>query len=640
MSRVAVVLVLLAFARLFPGHGIGLYLRLGAATLTLLFPFAGAGAAEALAWSMGALFAALTVTFVVHGSLGLTLILYALCAVGFALFSRPRPVPTSALALLAGIAFGIALWHLAGPVQGDALFHLGRIRKLDELGSLSLRAVDEFKDGGLHPGYAFPLWHGFLALVARLAGVDPTSVVRHESSLLAPALFLVTYEAGRELFRFAWLAWSVLAAQIGLAALAAGDGGALPGLGLPETASQYLLPAAVLALVFRGSRPLPLAFAALAVALVHPTYALFLLIVLAGYLVTRVLLASRELREPTLSFAAVAVPTIAVALWLRPLAEESVRTVHGIAHGVERYPGQFDVFGPNSFRLAPELIDRRGAIAVAALALVPLAGLARRTRWAAFVLGGTVPLLALALWPLVFVHFAHAVSISQARRALAFVPLPFALAGGAAVLARVLGPLAPGLGLGAGIWLQVAYPGNFGYLFGGGGGPALVVWVALFGGSAAIVWGAVARRPERLERRGLYAGLAGLLLALPVAVHGFSHWSPPAGGQQELSRGLVRVLRTEVPKRAVVFSDPETSYRISAYAPVYVANAEPAHVADTKANRPYDREADAARFLRTGDLAIPRRYGAGWIVLDAKRTKLDLELPRVYSDARYTLYRL
>ena len=590
-----------------------------------------------------------------HGSLTLTLVVYAVLAVGHALYRDHRPAtwlraarfkeavrrtePVPGVVLLVGIAFGIALWHLAGPVQGDALFHLGRVRKLDELGSLSLRAVDEFRDGGLHPGYAFLLWHGFLALVSRLAGVDPTSAVRHETSLLAPVLFLVVYEAGRALFRSAWLAWVALAALLGLGSLAPGDGGALAGLGLPATVSQYLLPTAGLALVFRD-RPLPLVSLALGLALVHPTYAVYLAIVLGGYLVVRAALAREQLRALGLSVAAVVVPTVGVALWLKPLADESVRDVHGFAHGVERYPGQFDVFGRSSFRIAPELIDRRGAIAVAALALVPLAGLARRSRWAAFVLGGTVPLLALALWPRLFVHFAHVVSISQARRAIGFLPLPFALAGGAAVLARLLGPFVVPLGLGAGIWLQQSYPGNFGYAFGSGGGPAIVVWWALFAGSAAFVWAAVVRRPRQLERRGLYAGLAGLLFVLPVAVHGFSRWSPQGAGQQELSPGLVHALRTEVPKRAVVFYDPETSYRIAADAPVYVAVAPPAHVADTRPNHPYVRQADARRFLRTGDLAIPRGYGASFLVLDAKRTSLKPALDEVYGDARYTLYRL
>ena len=95
-----------------------------------------------------------------------------------------------------------------------------------------------------------------------------------------------------------------------------------------------------------------------------------------------------------------------------------------------------------------------------------------------------------------------------------------------------------------------------------------------------------------------------------------------------------------MPKRAVVFSDDATSYEIAAFAPVYVANALPGHVADTKANRPYQRRDDAKAFFRTGDLAIPRRYGATWLVVDRSRSKLKLTLPRAYADARYVLYRL
>jgi len=651
MSRILVVLVALGLARLLPQDGAGLYLRLAAATAALLVPFGGAGPSVALAWSLGALFCSLGITFAVHGSLGLSVGIYALLALGYAVVRQRARLSQgaeghSAFVLVAGVAFGIALWHLAGSVQGDALFHLGRVRKLDDLGSLSLHAVGEFREGGLHPGYAFPLWHGFLALVSRLGGVDPTAVVRHESSVLCPVLFLVTYEAGRALFRSAWMGWAVLAAQVGIAGLAAGHGGALPGLALPASVSQFLLPTAALAIVFRSlERPTRAGFLALVsvglgLALVHPTYALYLLIVLAGFLGARALLSREELKELGGSLVALAAPALAVALWLRPLVRESARPVHGIAHGIERYRGQFDVLGKSSFRLAPELIDRRGAIAVAALVLAPLAGLARSARWTAFVLGGTVILLTLSLWPLLFVHFAHVVSISQARRAVGFLPLPFALAGGAVVLARLLGPLAVPAGLASGIALQLAYPGNFGYVFGSGGGPAVVVWFALFGGSAAIAGAAIVRAARSLERPGLYAGLATMLFVLPVAVHGFSHWSASGAGQQELSAGLLRALRAEVPERAVVFSDPETSYRIVAYAPVYVASAPPAHVADTRANRPYARERDARAFLRSGDLAIPRRYGAGWIVLDRRRTKLELTLPRVYSDARYSLYRL
>src|SRR5262249_6682487 len=159
--------------------------------------------------------------------LALALGLYAAVAVAAAFARRRwrRPDVGFVIVLLAGIGFGIALWHLAGSVQGDALFHLGRVRKLDDLGSLSLHAEDEFRDGGLHPGYAFPLWHGFLALVARLAGVDPAEVVRHEPSLLAPLALLVAFEAGLAVFRSAWLAGAVAAASAALFSLAPGRGG-------------------------------------------------------------------------------------------------------------------------------------------------------------------------------------------------------------------------------------------------------------------------------------------------------------------------------------------------------------------------------------------------------------------------------
>ena len=103
---------------------------------------------------------------------------------------------------------------------------------------------------------------------------------------------------------------------------------------------------------------------------------------------------------------------------------------------------------------------------------------------------------------------------------------------------------------------------------------------------------------------------------------------------------LVETLRTRIPKGDVVFSDVETSYLVAAYAPVYVAVAPPAHVADTTANRPHQRARDAAKFLTTGDLAIPRRYHAHWILLDRRRTSLRLHLRRAYAGARFTLFRL
>jgi hypothetical protein len=95
-----------------------------------------------------------------------------------------------------------------------------------------------------------------------------------------------------------------------------------------------------------------------------------------------------------------------------------------------------------------------------------------------------------------------------------------------------------------------------------------------------------------------------------------------------------------VPEGAVVYSDPETSYRIAATAPVYVATAPPGHVADTEENRPYERRDEARRFFETGDLAIPRRAKADWLVVDRERFDVAPRLEAAYRDDRYTLYAL
>jgi hypothetical protein len=667
----------LGLARLAPDHGVGLWLRLATATACLLLPgtlvaraLRVPGISATLAWAFGALFVAMAIVFVTHASLGLALILLAVIAAGALAAALIRPSNTvlqgqksagngtnawswaaMALVALAGLAFGVGLWfllkHLTG---GDDYFHLARVRKLDDFGGLSLRAVDEFKDGGLHPGYAFPLWHAFLAGVSRLAGVDPTAVVQREASVLVPIAFLVAWDAGRQVFRSAWGGVGVLLAQVAIFALAAGNGGSYTSLALPATSSRQLFVPAVIALFFvHVERPswaglATVAVASGALALIHPTYALFILVPLGGYVAARALLARVEIKEGLLALAAVVVPAGAVALWLRPIARQTASVnpnTSELHRALQHYKGQLDVFSLHSYRLAPEVVGRSGAIAVIALFAVPLAVFAARRRWSALVLGGTVALLLLLLLPELFTRFADAVSISQARRAAGFVPFPFAVAGAAAVLAGMLSIGALFIGLGAEIAVQLAYPGDFGYSL-GQGGPALATWVALFAGGAALVAGIfLPRRFTELDRNGPIAAATVALAVLPVALHGFTHWTEKPVRAPAPTPGLLRALRAEVPKKAVVFSDDTTSYAISAFAPVYVANALPGHVADTKANHPYRRRADADRFFATGDLSIPRRYGATWLVVDRTRyPKLKLALRRAYSDPKYVLYRL
>jgi hypothetical protein len=73
---------------------------------------------------------------------------------------------------------------------------------------------------------------------------------------------------------------------------------------------------------------------------------------------------------------------------------------------------------------------------------------------------------------------------------------------------------------------------------------------------------------------------------------------------------------------------------------VYIAVAPPGHVANTVQNEPFERAADARAFIRTGDLAIPRRYGAQYLVVDRLRNRRDFDLIELHRDPRYVLYAL
>ncbi len=649
-------LPLLGVARLLPAYGVGLWLRLVAASLVLLLPgslVARAlrlrGASATVAWALAALGPALLLVFVVHSSIWLALTVLGavgVVAMPFALrvVSGPPAWDTLAVALV-GLALGIALWHVAGVVRGDALFHLGRVRKLDAFGDLHVRSVDEFADGGLHPGYAFPLWHAFLALVAKLAGTGATQVVLHEPSAVAPVACAVVYEAGLALFRSVWLGVAVLAASVSAAALAPGRGGSFALLGQPGTLDRHVLVPAALTLFFlflrHPGRALGLSLAAVGVEvlLVHASTAVFLGIPLAGFVVARALVTRTDVRSSLAGLAALFVPAGAALAWLLPIVGQTAShspSAAELERSLTKYASELHVESLHRYALRPEVVSRGGAVVVAALVLVPLAGLAARQRWAALVLGGSLAVLGIELLVWIFPHFADAVSVSQARRAAGFVPIAFALAGGAAVLAGLLGVLVLPVALGAGIGLQLAFPGDFGPGL-HEGGPAVVTWIAAVGGVAALAVGL--RLGRRIEARTWIVAAAALLFCLPVAAHGFRHWSParehdPYG----LTPGLLHALRADVPKRSVVFSDLETSYRIAAFAPVYVAAAPPAHVADTTANRPYSRRLAVIRYFSTGDEAILDRYHADWLVVDNRRFHVSPAWTLTYKDKRYSLY--
>ena len=603
----------------------------------------------AVAWALLLVFAAMSVTFVVSASLALTLVLVlaaGLAAVPFAIRrgTRVHGVRGWGIASIFGVALGALLWRVAGEIGGDGFFHLARIQKLLAFENLSLDSANEFPDGGLHPGYAFPLWHGFLALVAKVGGADPTDVVLHGPSVLAVLAVVLGFEAGWALFRRVTPALASALAGVAIVAMAPAHGGAYTALALPATASRQLLVPAALALAIEATRrpkPAVLASAAAAsfvIAVVHPTYALFLVVPFTGFLVVRFLWVRRDALPDGLALAALTLPMAAFFVWLLPVIGDTASVRPGERErlrGFEQYDGQLEGT-PDLFAVVPELFGRTGAVAVAALLLFPFAALAARRRWAAYAVGGALAVFAITLIPWLFTPFSDLVSLSQSRRLAGFLPFAIALAGGLGVLARLIGPLVAPVALAGGIALQLLYPGDFGYFL-EDGGPAWATWFAVVGCVVALVVGVWGRPP--LERR---AALASCLLLAPTFVHGLTNWSPsPSRPPEILSDGLIAAVRERVPAGAIVYADPRTSYRLGAYAPIRVCVNPISHVADTVENRPRERAREFLRFARSGDLVTPARAcGATWIVVDRERFgDLSPAFP-VYRDARWALVRL
>jgi hypothetical protein len=670
---------LLAVGRLLPPTGVGLALRVGAAAaLVLLVPGGlvlraivgprepGLWAASAVLWSLALAAVSLGIAFAT--GLSIDLALAALLAMSAALVcvpgrGRPRVAAgdRSALAAVAvgGVALGALVWWSTGtiggsvgPTAGDALFHLARVRKLVELRSLSLRALDEFRDGGLHPGYAFPLWHGAEAMIVRLAGVDAAPAFLYLPAVLTPLVLIVAYAAGRALFGSPAGGAATALAEVALLAASRGGVGGLQFLAQPGAVARLLLVPSLLALLFAheaspGRRLLATtAVGSLALVLIHPTYVAYAVLLAGSFAAARLALGPNG-RAPALracaSIGAMLVPLALGLTWLLPLARQAAAFSPSAAEtrrALGRYASEVALHGA-SYSLRPGYLAWGGAATVAALTLVPVAGLARRRPWSAYVLGPTAALGAIALTPLLFTGFASVMSLSQALRIGGFLPLAAALAG-AAEIAALAGAAALPLAGAAGVAAAILASST--------GGEVWAVWLAVGGAWVLLALGALRRLPDvSPPPRQRWIAVVAVGFLLPIVASGLAHpkrWDAP--DPYALTPGLVRAIDAKVGRRDVIFSNVETSYRISGAAPVYVAASLPGHVARTLANRPYERQYDAVRFFfrpRVPDLerwAILHRYGAGWVVVDRQQrfTPFVRRLTLVYADGRYRLYRV
>ena len=298
-------------------------------------------------------------------------------------------------------------------------------------------------------------------------------------------------------------------------------------------------------------------------------------------------------------------------------------------------------FVGNSFGFAPDTIARGGPVVVAGLLAIPFAGFAANRRWAQFALGGSLLGLTILLVPQLFTLLADVFTVSQARRLSAFLPLAFALAGafvadGPARLAAFALGLAAGFGVELLVGLDFATRVRM-------SGPGWTVWFAVGGGLVALVAGAILR--PRGPDPAWWAVVAAGAFALPLAITGLANLERPPE-PNAMPAGLIGAVQDAVEPGDIVFLDPDTAFRMSAYSPVYVNAAPAGHVSASRANRPVRRQRDGRQFF-IGDLtegerdALLARYDADWVIVDK-----ELGFPEdylaglrlVYDGGRYALY--
>jgi hypothetical protein len=487
---------------------------------------------------------------------------------------RPTALPAApAWELVAG-AVGVAGfaylgWRLSLPVVGDGLFHVGLMRKLEDVSSISFGSVSPFLHGPANAGYAFPIMHAALAGVARLAGTDPVTAFRDVQPLCAGLAIASAYALARALTGRRGVA--VLAAVLVAWDMCSLLNGLVIQINQPAPFSVWVLTPAVLILflleIGRVRRAAPATAAAfVAIALVHPTYAVPALVLAAGLLAGAWLAGGRQVRTPALTLAGATVLIGAISLWIYLIA------IHGgHRHPVLSHPDEFVLHGRRALLMYPWApVFERGYV-LAAILLLPVVIRYRRLLPLA---ASSVALLLLLLVPGVNTAVIAAVSMGQFHRFWQPLTWPVVAAAGACIAAAFLGrwtwPVAIALALGLHEVRGVDWAWQT---------PTSVLVVGALLAVPLALW-----RPARAQP---VLAVSPAAVALVVALLGpwVWHWGPvvrdsaeagpyrtePAFETVRITPGVVREFRRLPGPAPVVLGDPQRLFELFAFADVRAA---------------------------------------------------------------------
>jgi hypothetical protein len=588
----------------------------------------------------------------------LVAVLWLLLVIGVGLVvGRGKPVemdirPVPLLLFGAGVALvSVYVWIGSWTNIGDAVEHIARMRKITELDppAQHLDQLGLLPPGtGLHPGYAFPLWHAAGGVVVWMSGIEETIMFRFWPSVLLPFIACAVYRAGREVFGCWQAGVATCIGYLGVFAFPFGAG-FFAQVSYPGYIAIFLFWPLIVERTFvflreGGREPLlTVAASSFVVAAVHPSYGPFVILLIGAFVLTQSLTSRehRDFRRSAEVFGAVTLPFLAFLAWLYPIANSASATVEG---GSNHFGSLVDRSGA-LVNMKPEWVTRGGAVAIAALLFVPLASAATRTRAAAFVASATGVVILILIVPYFFTPFAHVMSISQGRRFLFFLPFAFALTGGALVLARfrylaVVGAFA------LGVVLYKVWPGEATYLL-KHPGPGWLAWFAGIGGLLVLIAGAARKLNVRY---GNMWGLAIVVaLVLPTAVTGAIDMRRNKPSPQEFSERLLDAVNTYVASSDVVLALPKVGYRLTDRAPVYIVASAGGHGGNTTENQGTARRIAAEDFFDGHTTpaqaqAIVDKWDIQWVLV--RKDYPQWSWPRrylarfqpVFENNRYGLY--
>lgn len=616
-------------------------------------------------WSIAMVGLSLWAGFALETHVSGAIMILAVLTLGAIAAGHGRPLPRYERAdiLPFAVAFGVGClfalvvaWDpVASVTAGDWIEHLGRVRKITSLPRLSsLEAIQIVApETGLHPVYAFPLWHGSMAYIASISGLDPGSVVLHISVLLAPLAAVAAYHAGLMVFGSRRLGLAVLAAQLAWAAFPWRVGGFFR-QSYPGFVSVTILFPIALALLFAHLRRrdphtlAALAVTALLISVLHANYIPLLLIPVGAFLALHAWMERNRgtLRRVIEVGAALVVPFLLFLPWIWPWASAagtSLDPAYRRAYAINHFVTLLDLNG-DSIRMSADAFLRGGGALVLATGLVPFCVLAIRRRWGAFVVASFLTTMVVLLTYPGFRALSELMNIGQSRRLLYFLPVPFAIVGAALVLSRhraapVIAPV-----LGTVVWLL--YPGESSYAM-VKPGPGWLAWLSLAALAAGVVFAVVRRLDVNLAPTSLAALTASLAVAPVLAGNAIGELPERQTAAQLLPPGFVDEFNDRVPPGANVFGNPNDMWFLVALSPIDANAVRRGHGGDTTIALLHDRYNDAMSFFYSEPsedeaMNLLEEYEAEWLLVNETDVvpEITSELPLEFRAEGYAVYRV